>query len=61
MLPDTSIEFQVCEYHDPETKKIWSVQLEQRRVVKDQYGTSIYATPWIRVNRIRIERPEGKP
>ncbi len=59
MLPDTSIEFQVCEYHDPETKKIWSVQLEQRRVVKDQYGTSIYVTPWIRVNRIRIDRPEG--
>jgi hypothetical protein len=59
MLPDTTIEFQVSEYYDPSTKKIWLVQLEQRRVVKDQYGTPHYTTPWVKVNRVRFERPEG--
>lgn len=58
MLPDTSMEFQVTEYYDAEKKKIWLVQLEQRKVVKDQYGSALYATPWEKVNRVRVNMPE---
>ena len=56
-MNNTTTEFQVAEYYDPEQKKIWKVELQYRQVI--YMNGSAYSTgPWERVPRFRYTTQE---
>ena len=60
MSSEAFTEFQVVEMFDAQQNKIWRVQLEYRKVVKNINGAYEYTGPWIMVPRIRYDRLEQK-
>ncbi len=47
-----SVKFQVIEYKDPNTQKVWKVELEYAEELRDRYGSVMYSGPWTTVPRI---------
>ena len=47
-------EFQVAEYYDTQQNKLWKVQLEYRKVIKNTSGGYVYVGEWIKVPRVRM-------
>lgn len=45
-------EFQVMEYKDPETKKIWRVELQVRKTYRDEYNNVIKTEGFMAVPRV---------
>ena len=58
-MTDVHTEFQVAEYFDTLQNKIWRVELQYRRVVKDAYGTISYCSNWEKVQRVRLFHTEN--
>lgn len=58
-MNDVHTEFQVAEYYDSALAKVWRVELQYRRVVKDAYGTIHYCGNWETVPRVRLFYPEN--
>lgn len=53
-MNDVHTEFQVVEYYDSTLAKVWRVELQHRRVVKDSYGAIYYSGNWETVPRVRL-------
>lgn len=47
-------EFQVMEYKDPETKKIWKVELQVRKTYRDEYMNVIKTDGYVPVPRVEM-------
>lgn len=60
MSSEAFTEFQVVEMFDSDQNKIWRVQLEYRKVVKNINGNYEYMGPWIIVPRVRTFQKEIK-
>ena len=45
-------EFQVMEYKDPDTKKIWKVELQVRKTYRDEYSNTIKTESFMPVPRV---------
>lgn len=45
-------EFQVMEYKDPDTKKIWKVELQVRKTYRDEYNNIIKTDSFYPVPRV---------
>ena len=59
MTTEAFTEFQVAEYYDAQQNKLWKVQLEYRKIIKDINGSVYYTGPWMKVNRVRINATEN--
>lgn len=60
MSSEAFTEFQVIEMFDSYQNKVWRVQLEYRKVVKNINGMYEYTGPWTKVPRVRMFYPEEK-
>lgn len=47
-------EFQVAEYKDPDTKKIWKVELQVRKTYRDEYNNVIRQDGFMTVPRVEM-------
>lgn len=45
-------EFQVMEYKDPDSKKIWKVELQVRKTYRDEYNNIIKTEGYMPVPRV---------
>ena len=53
-MNNTTTEFQVAEFYDPEQRKIWKVELQYRQVIRTSAGNVSYTGTWERVPRERF-------
>lgn len=47
-------EFQVMEYKDPDTKKIWKVELQMKKTYRDEYMNIIRHDSFMPVPRVEM-------
>lgn len=47
-------EFQVVEFKDPDSRKIWKVELQVKKTYRDEYNNVIKSDSWITVPRVEF-------
>jgi hypothetical protein len=47
-------EFQVVEFKDPDSRKIWKVELQVKKTYRDEYNNVIKTDGWLTVPRVEF-------